>query len=251
MLQDLSRDRLGAAKKKSMHSAFSPQHLNRRLAAIQGVVNDALVSMLAAAPRPSCKVLQGKLRSTLSSHGGPDPNVASVLCTKGNRATYYTVAYALTVGPAYSRSWIGVFGPSAHRNEYRLLATAVDTLHNKTVALANLPRNLYGQMRFLAYGINWGDPHNRLIVIVYTFNGHQIKRTWSRTGLPQGKVTVRKHRIVLSFLNMAVGPGFSGVRTVTKVYRVTPCGVEIESTSKGPSSNGVKPPSHRRPSGAR
>lgn len=233
MLEELDRARLDAARNKSKRTAFTPRYINMRLAAIGAVVNGALESTFSATRRPNCEALQEELRSALG-RGRPDPNLASILCLWRAQADY-VVGYDLTEGPVYSRSWIGIFGPSAHDGRYRMVASEQDTLPDKTIALALLPRDGHGELRFLAYGINWGDAHNRLTAIAYVLNDRILRPIWSRTQLPEGQLRVQGGTIQISFLSSALGPGYGGVRSVAETYRVTPTGIKLENRTERPS----------------
>ncbi len=224
MLQELGSER-SAAVKSGQAAKFTTAYLDRRLSMIGDVLNGELGSALGGGAAPSCEALLEGLRGSLGFRGEPDPNVASVLCLSHNSGTYYVVAYALTAAATYSRSWVGVFGPSGTGHHNQLLASVDNTLPDKTVALARLPDGESGEARFLAYGVNWGDPHGRLTVIAYRLVGQKLKATWSRTDLPEGQVTVEDGNIGLTFLSSALGPGYKSVHLIKESYRVTAGGI--------------------------
>lgn len=245
------------AAREMLHSLHAEQHeaatgltrskltradIDKRLVDVQQLVNVGIASRLNSAAASACGMLQEEIRRSLGYGGEPDPNVASVLCVERNNEKYAVAAYDLTAGPTHSRSWIGVFGRPAPRIPYQVLAAAENTLPNHTVALAPLPPGPHGQLRFLAYGVIWGDPHKHLTVLAYALEGNHFKQLWTRSQLPEGEVKAHDDRIDLSFLNVAVGPGFRGVHWVKQAYRVMPAGVRLESTVTGPNSTGVKPP---------
>lgn len=224
MLRELDSERSEAAK-SGQAGKFTGAYLDRRLSAIGGVLNRELGSALGGETAPNCEGFQEDLRRSLGFGGEPDANIASVLCIPRDRGTYYVVAYALAGAATYSRSWIGVFGPSGIAHKNQLLASAENRLPDKTVALAHLPDAEGGGVRFLAYGINWGDAHNRLTVIAYRLMGQNLKAMWSRTDLPEGQVKVEDGKIDLSFLSSAFGPGNKSVHLIKESYRVTAAGI--------------------------
>jgi len=224
MLQELNSERT-AALKSGQAAKFTAAYLDRRLSTIGDVLNGELGSALGGGSAPSCEALLEDLRRSLGFRGEPDPNVASVLCLPHNSGTYYVVAYALTAAATYSRSWLGVFGPSGTGRASQLLASVDNTLPDKTAGLARLPDGKSGEVRFLAYGVNWGDPHGRLTVIAYRLVARKLEAMWSRTDLPEGQVTVEDGKIGLSFLSSALGPGYKSVRLIKECYRVTAVGI--------------------------
>jgi hypothetical protein len=224
MLQEIESERSEAAK-SGQAAKFTAAYLARRLSAVGDVLNGELGSVLGGRIVPSCEGVQEDLRRSLGFRGEPNPNVASVLCAPHDRGAYYVVAYALTGAAIYSRSWVGVFGPSGIGHKNQLLASAENPLPDKTVALAHLPDAEGGGVRFLAYGVNWGDPHNRLTLIAYRLMGQNLKATWSRADLPEGQVKVEDGKIDLSFLSSAHGPGRESVHLIKESYRVTAAGI--------------------------
>jgi hypothetical protein len=192
------------------------------------VLNAELGSALSGETVPNCGSLQQDLRRSLGVGGEPDPNVASVLCIRRDTGTYEVVTYALAAAAIYSRSWLGVFGPSAMGHHNQLLASVDNPLPGKTVALAGLPDGEGGAVRFLAYGINWGDAHNRLTVLAYQLRARRLEAVWSRTDLAEGQVKVEGGKIHLSFVNSALGPGHQSVHIMKESYRVTSVGIRLQ-----------------------
>lgn len=220
---------------------WSGKEYYQRLASIGAMVNSALVSEVNRCPGDSGKTIEQELRRALSLDGSK-ADLASAFAVRLEAQKIYVIAYALSAMATLSRSWVGVLGSEGLDEPYGILASVHDSLPNKTVALVPLPPGTQGQLRFLSYGVNWGDPHKHLTVIAYSFKGHHLKRLWSRSQLPGGQVKVHGDRIGLCFLNMALGPGYRGVHWVKQVYRVIPAGVRLEGTVTGPNSTGVKPP---------
>jgi hypothetical protein len=230
MLHDLNRERREAAKAGTA-SKFTPSYLDSRLLAIQTIVNKGLLSGLKVTPRPSCRRLEVELRTALGYGGQADPNTASVICSQWEGGSYYIVGYVLNGAAAYSRSWIGVFSVPLE-GSCELLAAAENTLPNRTVALEPLLPQIRGNLSFLVHGVNWGDAHNRLTAIVYSFDGHEIRPVWSLADLSQGQIEVQGPRIKLTYLSSPLGPGYESVKRIVETYEVTPSGVELREHSE-------------------
>lgn len=234
MLQDLDEERRKAATTTTASSTFTPSYLDGRLAAVEVAVNSGLLSMLNASPPPSCSVLEQDLRAALGPGGQANPSLASTQCVRWNGSIYYVVGYALSGAATYSRSWIGVFAGTPLGGTYRLLGSAENTLPNKTLSVKLLPRPVNGKLSFLAYGINWGDAHNRLAVIAYSLGEGKLEPVWSQEDLSQGQVKVQGDKIELTFLNSPFGPGYQSVHEISETYDVTDSGIKLEKRSEGP-----------------
>lgn len=227
MLHDLDQER----REAGTASKFTPSYLDGRLLAIQTTVNRGLLSELNVTPRPPCARLEEELRTALGYGGQADPNVASVACRQWEGSFYYIVGYVLNGAVAYSRSWLGVFSvPLVGSSE--LLAAAENTFPDRTLAIETLSPEIRDDLTFLAHGVNWGDAHNRLTAIVYSFDGHEIRPVWSLAGLSQGHIEVQGPRIRLTYLSSPLGPGYESVRGIVETYEVTPSGVELQERSE-------------------
>lgn len=220
-----------AALKEGRQPQFSWEDYNRRLLQVQGLVNQGIGSALNRQPRPSGQELQDELRDVVGLGVGPE-NKASAFSFQTAARKVYVVAYALGVGPTDSRSWIGVFGCQGEGKPCGLLASVENSLADKTIAVQPLSHPGEPGLTFLAYGINWGDAHNRLTVLAYSLADQKLKAIWSRADLPQGQLKVRDGKIKLDFLSSPLGPGYTSVHAVTEVYRLTSAGVRLESTRR-------------------
>ncbi|MGH9862041.1 MAG: hypothetical protein ACRD35_01310, partial [Candidatus Acidiferrales bacterium] len=236
MLQELYQQVHVAAEatlREGRQPEYTWQDYNRRLLPIQAVVNQGIVSALNRQPRPSAQDLENELRDVLGFRN-PDAQLASAFSFQTSSRKVYVAAYALGIGATSTRSWIGVFGPLGLGNPYALLASVENSLPDKIIALHPLNDPEEQGLTFLAYGINWGDAHNRLTVIAYSFDGHKLKPIWSRADLPQGQIRVEGTKIKLTFLSSLLGPGYKSVREITEIYRVTSSSIELEKRFERP-----------------
>lgn len=233
MLQNLDEERRKAAG-TTASSTFSPSYLDERLAAIEAIINSGLLSMLNASQPPSCEILERDLRTALGHGGEANPSLASAQCVRWNGSVYYVVGYALPGAATYSRSWIGVFASTPLGSTYRLVGSAENTLPNKTLAVKVLTGGVNRKLSFLAYGINWGDAHNRLTVIAYSLSEGKLEPLWSQEDLSQGQVRVQGDTIGLTFLNSPLGPGYESVHEISETYDVTDSGIKLEKRSEAP-----------------
>ncbi|MGA2629123.1 MAG: hypothetical protein ABSG54_02820 [Terriglobia bacterium] len=227
MLQQLERDRSEAGK---THRQFTADEIEQRLIRIQRVVNQGILSLLNQTSPPARGQLEKSLwRMQGIPEGSTGPGLASVLSNETSGRRVFVVAYTLVGAIAMSRSWIGVFGSDESGGPFEVLASADNTLPNKTVAVELLGTPRRKGLVLLAYGVNWGDAHNRLTVIAYSFSGRRLEPIWSRADLPQGEVKTEDDKIKLTFLSSPLGPGHKSVHSVTQIYRHTPAGIRLES----------------------
>lgn len=80
----------------------------------------------------------------------------------------------------------------------------------------------------LVYGTNWGDAHNRLNVIAYSFGPHKLEEIWSRTALPGGHIEIGPGGFELSFYTTL--DNFQRTER-TETYLVTKGGIHLRSAA--------------------
>jgi hypothetical protein len=133
MLQQLERDRSEAGK---THRQFTADEIEQRLIRIQRVVNQGILSLLNQTSPPARGQLEKSLwRMQGIPEGSTGPGLASVLSNETSGRRVFVVAYTLVGAIAMSRSWIGVFGSDESGGPFEVLASADNTLPNKTVAV--------------------------------------------------------------------------------------------------------------------
>lgn len=128
----------------------------------------------------------------------------------------YLVAYNVPYCASCNRAWIGLIGKRSGR--YEVLFEEGDSFNGKSLHVAPLARSEDGEARFLIYGTNWGDAHNRLSVAAYSVDDNKMVRFWARTDLVQGSVEVTPKQISLIFLT-ALRPPWSERREVYEVQQ--------------------------------
>jgi len=220
------------ATKEGRQPDYTLEDYDRWLLEVQSVSNQGIASTLNQQPRPSAQELENDLRRVVSPKFAAETQ-ASVFSSHTATRTLYVVAYGLGAFATSTRSWIGVFGPEGDGKPYSLLASVENTLPDKTIALEPLSHPGAEGVTFLAYGINWGDAHNRLTVIAYSFKGGELKPMWSRVELPQGQIKVEEGKIKLVFLSSPLGPGYKSVHQVTEIYRIGSSGIRLEKRIEG------------------
>jgi hypothetical protein len=195
---------------------------------IQAHASRGVLALLNSANPPSTEHLQEALRLGLSATDEPQSGNASVLKFMEPTNPLYVVAYAVGFCAVCSRSRLEVIG--IRRGSYQDIAVIEDPLPNRSLALLPLDLLRGGRIRFLADGVNWGDPHGRLTVIAYAFDGVRLNNSWSRADLPQGMVRVQGDRILLSYLTSLAPPWRTPSKEKTDVYRLTDGAIELQTS---------------------
>jgi len=199
-------------------------------AKVEGLLNAAVLRFLDTDAHRSPEKLQAKLREALQI--GPEQpehgvNAQAFVFQIGPAKKGYIVAYNIVHCITCSHSWIGAFAPKG--GGYELVASLDNSLPNQTLQAVPLWTG-DNVIRFLAYGINWGDAHSRLNAAAYSFDGHQIREVWSRTGLPQGTLKLEPGTMVVSFLTALVPPW----KMRTETYAVTANEIHLLEASESP-----------------
>lgn len=142
------------------------------------------------------------------------------------------------IGAGYTLGW------SDFDRVNTLALFRVDAGGSRLVAITNfvprtglnyafLPPSASGDFRFLVYGNRLGKSQPRLTVALYSFDGAQLKQTWQRRDLYQGKLSLTSQGLTLTYLLedeyiQAVQQGQLPPRHEA-IYRVTPQGLTLET----------------------
>lgn len=197
----------------------------------QQLLNEGILEQLNQRERPEGSRLAAKLTHILGDTGQAEAQTAAVLTLGGSKSPIYAVAYAIPWCAVCSRSWLGVFGAEDSK-QYRLIAKIEDPFPNRLIGFIQLPSQRPGETLFLYHGVGWGDPHNQLMITVYSFDGQELKSLFTRSGLTQGQVRTEGGKIELNFLTVARGPGYPPAPERTEIYRLTPSGIKLEQASE-------------------
>jgi hypothetical protein len=196
---------------------------------IEDLLNRGFLALLNSPGRHNTDQLRQKLTAALQV-APPEqysPEVFVFSSSPKNQPTYF-VAYNFGYCAACSRNWIGVFGRVG--GVYRILASVENPFPNHSLNVTWLPQAKNGEPRLLAYGTNWGDPHNRLSVTAFTFADSHFRREWSLTDLPQGTVEVLPREIIVSYLTSLRPPWAER----TEVYAILPEQIQLRESSEHP-----------------
>lgn len=226
LLQNLGKDRIRNTTDASAKAGLA-EDVKSVPAMVQRMINKGIVDSLnSQAPSPAGD-LEHELKTALQV-GPPEPgneSEAFVLPLRRQSGPSYVIAYNVAFCAACSSSWIGV--AARRKDQFEIVASLDDPLPNQNLTLIPLAADVDGD-RFLVYGTNWGDAHSRLNVAAYHYGGNNLKKIWSRTGLPSGKLEANSGEVTLSFLS-AVRPT---VKERTEVYLVTPKGIQLDRFSE-------------------
>jgi hypothetical protein len=140
----------------------------------------------------------------------------------------YFIAYNIVYCASCSREWIGIVGRKT--GPYEILAVEDSPSPNRSLTVTMLSPTPDGKPRFLVYGTNWGDAHNRLSAALYSFDAQQLKKTWSLTDLPQGTVKITPTAITFSYLTSLAPPWTEK----TEVYSILPTEIKLRQSVERP-----------------
>jgi hypothetical protein len=220
----LWQQRVGATTKEARDALQA--EMGGIVTRIQLLASRGVLALLNSANPTSSEQLQEALRVALSSTDEPQSGDASVLKFTELPNPVYVVAYAVGYCAVCSRSRLEVIG--IQRGSYQDLAVIEDPLPNRSVDVLPLDLSKGRIIRFLADGVNWGDPHGRLTVSAYAFDGERLNSFWSRADLPHGTVRVEGDRILLSYLISLAPPWRESPKEETDVYRLTGDAIKLQ-----------------------
>jgi hypothetical protein len=157
-----------------------------------------------------------------------EPEVSVYRVGAGQNGSYL-VAYNVIYCASCSRSWIGLI--EKRNGRYEVVSEETGSFDGKSLHVAPLARSQDGKDRFLVYGTNWGDAHNRLTAVAYAIDDPELEKFWSRTDLVQGSVRATSRQISLTFLT-ALSPPWA---EKTEVYELEQRQeIKLQSSSERP-----------------
>jgi len=196
---------------------------------VEQLLNSGLLTLLNSPGLHTTNELRQKLTAALQVAPTEQysPEVFVFSSTPKNHPPYF-IAYNFGYCAACSRNWIGAFGRVD--GAYRILASEENPFPNHSLSVTWLPQAKNGEPRFLAYGTNWGDPHNRLSVIAFSFADSHFRRVWSRTDLPQATIKISPRKLIISFVTSLRPPWTER----TEVYDILPEQIQLRESSEQP-----------------
>ncbi|HVP53707.1 MAG TPA: hypothetical protein VMU45_01845 [Candidatus Eisenbacteria bacterium] len=226
LLSQMARQRLEI--KSDADRERLAKEISSSLPMIEAAIGAGLLDLVNTTHVSSPDQIRERLAATLRT--GPETagqNMDACVLSVGTQPNpSYVVAYVIPYCAACGRSWIGVL--AYREREYHIVASLADPFPNQEIAAVSAGLGPDGAPRFLIYGTLWGDPHNRLNVAVFSFDGDKLLRVWSRSDLPQGRIQLQPGKIILSF--------WSGLRLPaterTEDYSVTPEGIQLIGSSE-------------------
>jgi hypothetical protein len=219
--QQEKRDRDNAARLAELMS-FVP-------ARVQQLLTSGIINLLNASARHSADEVHRKLTAALQvaplDQHQPEAFVYQV---QSGGTDVYLIAYNVIYCVGCSRGWLGTVGGT--NGFYQVLASDDNAFPNQTLAVVKIWPTGEGNFRFLVYGTNWGDAHNRLTATVYVLDGGQLKSVWSLADLPQGSIKVTPTEITVSFLTALVPPWSEK----TETYAILPGEIKLRQSIERP-----------------
>lgn len=182
---------------------------------IKKEVDQALSSYLAkrlnTAPIPSASELQGELDGALRSAiwdsvFGLSPEAVStttnsslprftlVLRGAGPTSNLYVAGFAVGYGNVFS---VFLHGFAVFQGRYSPISTAGSELNSSIPEAVRLRPFAVHELRVLAWGLHIGSPEGLTSIVLYSFDGQQLRVLWNLPAVPHGKVSVINDQVVV------------------------------------------------------
>lgn len=142
----------------------------------------------------------------------------------------------MVIGAGYTLGWtdfdrqnvVAIYVSSAGKSHLEAVTNFVPRtdLHYQM-----LPQIAWDDLRFFVYGFRLGKSQLRLSVVLYSFDGHNLKNLWQDLDLYDGKIDVENDKLMLRYLNEdeyvhAVERNEKPPRHLA-TYRLTASGVQL------------------------
>jgi hypothetical protein len=194
----------------------------------RGFINKGILALLNSPGPHSSDEIRMKIAQALQVVPEYTPEVFTSPVTP-SRLGSYVVAYNVSYCASCSNAWVGVIGKKGGR--YDILSDLDDELTNKSLHVASIPPGEDRKNRFLIYGTNWGDAHNRLTVGAYMLDDKQLTKFWARVDLPQGTIKHSDNEITLKFLTKLEPPPTA---ERTEIYEIEPTRIKLKKEVERP-----------------
>jgi hypothetical protein len=188
-------------------------------AAVHQAVVAGTLQMLSQGP-PSSEELESELKNAVASlpDGSFGHGLVGVVPFQFGGFPAYVVGYSVGYCLMCSHTWLDIF---VKRGEGYILADELDNpLPNSSIYFHVLPFSPVGGVRFLIYGVRYGQRENPLTIRAYSWPDRS-QPMWSRKNVDNGEVEFTDDGFVLSYVQR------KGINVVDRrtVYEVTQQGI--------------------------
>jgi hypothetical protein len=142
----------------------------------------------------------------------------------------------IVIGAGYTLGWtdldrqnvLAIFTSSAGQTH---LANVSNVIPHIDLHFEILPQLAWDDLRFLTYGTRLGKSQTRLSVILYSFDGANLKSLWESRDLYDGRIDVVNDKVTIRHLNedeyvQAVEAKRKPSRYLA-TYQLTPAGIQL------------------------
>ena len=114
----------------------------------------------------------------------------------------------MVVGAGYTLGWTAydrqnVLAVFTSNHGHSRLATVVDPIPRIDIHYEVLPQLAWDDFRFFFYGFRPGKSQPRLSVVLYSFDGQNLKPLWQTQDVYDGKIEFQKDKFIVRYLNEA------------------------------------------------
>jgi hypothetical protein len=111
----------------------------------------------------------------------------------------------IVIGAGYTLGWtdfdrqnvVAIFTSSAGKSH---LVTVTNFIPRVDLHYEMLPQLAWDDLRFFVYGNRLGKSQERLSVVLYSFDGQNLKQLWERQDIYDGEIDVLKDKVTIRYL---------------------------------------------------
>ncbi len=109
------------------------------------------------------------------------------------------------LGVGYTLSWsaydrqnvIAIYSSSGGKSQY---VTVTNFVPHTDLHYVNLPQYAWEDMRFIVWGTRVGKSQDRISVVLYSFDGKNLKSLWQSQDIYDGRMDVVKDKVIIRYL---------------------------------------------------
>jgi len=140
------------------------------------------------------------------------------------------------IGAGYTLGWtdfdrqnvVAIYASGAGKSH---LITITNFIPRTDLHYVMLPQIAWDDLRFFTYGIRLGKSQPRLSVVLYSFDGQNLKSLWESRDIYDGRMDVQKDKVTIRYLKedeyvQAVGEKHTPPRHLA-TYQLTAAGIQL------------------------
>lgn len=185
--------------------SYTPDRVNALTARIHGLFTEYILSQLNRPSPASATLLAQQLRLLQGEYvvAQEETNTPFVSNQELGTRTVLLTAYLIYRGGAGAPDSKAVIQAFVRRgNRYFLADETGDIFDRHGLFITEVTTRGPSEIWYLAHGVRFGAAHRDLTVVLYSFDGKDLRPIWQKRDVPNGQITITDGGIQLRYLDI-------------------------------------------------